>query len=286
MCRGAQTLASWPRSRPARPVTSALAGPPPATAGSTGTCAGHCSASAPQCPATERRSPVHHPPPPASVLANVEPRGTVAPPSPHRSAGSTVWPGRHHRAASWSTTAVIPGPRAALVRRALLRQGSAMPGFSPGLVGQRCCESQRFACISQSAGALSPKTRLASHRAGGLACALASPPSRAPRPCAGPRPIVASWPSSRPARPVTSALAGPPPATAGSTGTCAGHCSASAPQCPATETATPVHHPPRPRPLKSLHPKNSPRATTPAATPIRMRPSPLRLFMRCRPHDI
>jgi hypothetical protein len=227
-----------------------------------------------------------------------EPRGTVAPPSPHRSAGSTVWPGRHHRAASWSTTAAIPGPRAALLRRALLRQGSAMPGFSSVLVGQRCCESQRSACISQSAGALSPTTRLASPRAGGLACALPSPPFHAPRPCAGPRPIVGSWPRSRPARPGTSALAGPRPATAGSTDTCAGHCSASAPQCPATETAAPVHHPPQPRPLKSLHPKISPppalppsaptgnhrpRAPTPAVTPIRMRPSPLRLFMRWRP---
>ena len=30
------------------------------------------------------------------------------------------------------------GSPAAPVRRALLRQGSAMPGFSPGLVGQRC----------------------------------------------------------------------------------------------------------------------------------------------------
>jgi len=36
--------------------------PPPLT---TGTCAGHCRACARQCPATERRSPVHHPPPPA-----------------------------------------------------------------------------------------------------------------------------------------------------------------------------------------------------------------------------
>jgi len=222
-----------------------------------------------------------------------EPRGTVATPS----ASSR----RSHRAASWSTTAAIPGPRAVLLRRALLRQGSAMPGFSPGQVGQRCWKSQRSACISQSAGALSPKTRLASPRAGGLACALSSPPFRAPRPCAGPRPIVASWPRSRPARPGTSALAGPPPATADTTGTCAGHCRASARQCPATETAAPVHQPPQPRPLKSLRPKTSPppaqppraptgrhrpRATTPAATPIRMRPSPLRLFMRCSPHDI
>jgi hypothetical protein len=116
--------------------------------------------------------------------------------------------------AAWSTTAAIPSPRAVLLRRALLRQGSAMPGFSPVLVGQRCWKSQRSACISQSAGALSPKTRLASPRAGGLACPLSSPPSRAPRPCAGPRTIVASWPRSRPARPVTSALRGPRPAQA------------------------------------------------------------------------
>ncbi len=104
-------------------------------------------------------------PPPASVLAKLEQRGTVTPPRPRHSAGSAPRPERHHRAASWSTTAAIPGPRAALLRRALLRQGSAMPGFSPVLVGQRCWGSQRFACVSQSAGALSPKARLASHRA-------------------------------------------------------------------------------------------------------------------------
>jgi hypothetical protein len=84
------------------------------------------------------------------------------------------------------------GSRAALVRRALLRQGSAMPGFSPVLVCRWRWKSQRSACISQSAGALSPKTRLASPRAGGLAYALPSPPFRAPRPCAGSRSVVAS----------------------------------------------------------------------------------------------
>jgi hypothetical protein len=239
-----------------------------------------------------RAAPVRERPPPACVLAKIEPRGTVTPPGPQHSAGYALQPGRHHSAAQSSTTEAVHGSRALLVRRAMLRQGSAMPGFSSVLVGQRCCESQRFACISQSAGALSPKTRLASPRAGGLACSLPSPPSRAPRPCAGSRPTVASWPRSQPARPVTSALTG---AHTDTTGTCARHCRAGARQCPATQTATPVHHPHQPRPLKSLCPKTSlqpahtprartgthrPHATTHAATPNPMRPSPLLLFMR------
>ena len=57
-------------------------------------------------------------PQPASVLAKLGQRGTV----PQPSAGS----GPRHRAAKWSTTG--PKRHGPPLRRALLRQGSAMPG--------------------------------------------------------------------------------------------------------------------------------------------------------------
>jgi hypothetical protein len=65
-----------------------------------------------------RTAPVRERPPPASVLAKIEQRGTV----PQPSAGS----GPRHRAAKWSTTG--PKRHGPPLRRALLRQGSAMPG--------------------------------------------------------------------------------------------------------------------------------------------------------------
>jgi hypothetical protein len=67
------------------------------------------------------------------------------------------------------------------------------PANPPVLVGQR---SWKVSAPRVSVRALEHchrRTRLASPRAGGPACTLASLPSRAPRQCAGPRTIVASW---------------------------------------------------------------------------------------------
>jgi len=212
--------------------------PPPPT---TGTCAGHCSASAPQCPATERRAPVHHPPPPASARAQASHAAQW-----HRPVHTVP---QAPRCGPVGTTEPLRGP-----------PPSQFPVHEPYCCAGHCfaraqqCPAFRLFWSASGIGKVSaPRasvralerchqwTRLASPRVGGLACALLSPPSRAPRPCAGPRPIVTSWPRSRPARPGTSALRGPRPATADTTGTCAGHCRAGARQCPATETAAPVN---------------------------------------------
>ena len=65
-----------------------------------------------------RAAPGRERPPPASVLAKIKQRGTVATPS----AGS----GRSHRAAKWSTTGLKRHDRH--LRRALPRWGASMPG--------------------------------------------------------------------------------------------------------------------------------------------------------------
>ena len=82
-------------------------------------------------------SPVHHPPPPASVRTQASTRHSdAARPAALRRlrAAARSAPQRrflvHNRSGH--------GLRAALLRRAMLRQGSAMPGFSSVQVGQRC----------------------------------------------------------------------------------------------------------------------------------------------------
>ncbi len=126
---------------------------------------------------------------PARVLAKWTQRGTVATPS----AGS----GRSHRAASWSTTApsspppVAPGtaapgrvnawlpqkrpappatvcqPAASSSDADTLRATAAPPGTDfvrRSAYSKAGSHGKRFACVSQSAGALHPRSRLASHR--------------------------------------------------------------------------------------------------------------------------
>jgi hypothetical protein len=161
-------------------------------------CARHCCASAPQCPARAQASLVHHPPPPASVRTQANSAAQWHCPDPQTSAGSGLLSGQHHRAAKWFITAssspppVAPGTaalgrvNARLTQRAPCSTSHGLPAPPPhratrtrfarppghpatdfvrrSAFSKAGSLSQRFACVSQSAGALHPRSRLASHR--------------------------------------------------------------------------------------------------------------------------
>ncbi len=164
----------------------------------TARCARHCSASAPQCPATLRHAVPREWSPSTTALGPSTSAALWHCPDPQTSAGSGLLSGQHHRAAQWFTTAssspptVAPGTAAPGRVNARLTQSAPCP-TSHGLPAQpphRATRtrfarppghpatdfvrrsafskadslSKRFACVSQSAGALHPRSRLASHR--------------------------------------------------------------------------------------------------------------------------
>ncbi len=217
----------------------------------TGTCARHCSASATQCPASADASLVHHPPPPASARTQASSAALCR--RPPQAPGNGTEPLSGPPPATAVTTGTCAGHCSASATQCPARADASLVHHPPPP-----------ACA---------RTRASS-------AALCRRPPQAPGNGTEP-------------------LTGPLPATADTTGTCAGHCSASAPQCPANPTPSLAHHPPRPCPIRCrqrsrnrwpppprAHGRNRPQAM-PSDTPQRRaRPSPPPLSMRCRPHEI
>jgi hypothetical protein len=293
----ASHAAQWPRL-PQAPgaATEPLRGPRPATARSNGTCAGHCSASATQCPATERRAPVHHPPPPASARAQASHAAQW-----HRPVHTVP---QAPRCGPVGTTEPLGGP-----------QPSQFPVHEPHWCAGHCfaraqqCPAFRLFWLASGVGKVSaPRASVRAlerchRRHASLRLVLAASPARWRR-----RPLehrahvpgralsspVGQGPGLRAPSHRRLLVHDPPqptrPALAPGTAPLAlrnARLPKQPPRC--TTRLTPARSKAcaqKPAQHQRNHHARPPAATTPAATPIRMRPSPLRLFMRCSPHDI